>query len=123
MKILTKYEELVGKTIALTHMAQFAENITIATEDGCVLVATQNLDEEYGERKETRVLWEPHAIRYIEENRYLREELTKLGIFDINAYKEKQAKLERERKEKFVMEQAKREREQYERLKAKFEKE
>lgn len=121
MKILTKYEDLVGKTIAFTHMAQFAENITIATEDGCVLVATQTLDEEYMEKKETRVLWEPHAVLYIENNRYLREELGKLGIFDINAYKEKQVELERQKREKFIADQAKREREQYERLKAKFE--
>lgn len=120
MKIIEDYRELVGKTIAFAHVAQFAENITIATEDGCVLVVRQDLDEEYGENKETRILWEGQALRYIENSNYLREELGNLGIFDVEAYKDKQAELARKRKEEFAIQQAAKEREQYERLKAKF---
>lgn len=120
MKILEDYKQLVGKTVAFAHMAQFAEYITIATTDGCVIVATQDLDE-YGEGKENRVLYTSYAIRYIENNKYIREELGKLGIFDVEEYKNRLAEIERKRREEFAKKQAKIEREQYERLKAKFE--
>ncbi|MEK4030816.1 hypothetical protein MKZ02_20060 [Pseudobacillus sp. FSL P4-0506] len=122
MRVL-EYEnipELEGKTIAFTHIAQFADNVTIATEDGCVIVITQDLDEDYGETKRTKVLPKPYAVQYIEGSKYLREELSKRGIFDIEAYKKKQRELAEKRKEEFRMAQEKKEREEYERLKAKF---
>ena len=120
MKILTKYEELVGKTIAFSHMAQFAENITLATEDGCVLVATQTIDD-YGENKENRVLWEPHAIQYIENNKYIREQLGELGIFDIQTYKQKQQELEDKRREEYKKKEVEHELMELQRLKKKYE--
>ncbi|MCA1027009.1 hypothetical protein LCM23_12985 [Cytobacillus kochii] len=113
--------ELVGKTIAFTHIAQFAENVTIATEDGCVVVITQDVDEDFGEAKQTRVLFEPHARRYIENHKFLRSELGKLGIFNIEVYKKEQEELERKRREKLRIKKEKDERELFEKLKAKYE--
>jgi hypothetical protein len=121
MKILTEYEQLEGKTIAFTHMAQFAQQITIATTDNEVLMATFDLDEEYGERKEIRVLHEGWVVKIIKESKYLREELSKRGIFDLEKYKtemeaERVAKLERYKQEK-----EEREIKQLAELKAKYE--
>lgn len=121
MKILTDYEDLVGKKIVFSHMAQFASQITIATEDGCVLMATMECEDEWGENKQIRVLHSFHVMNILERNDWMREELGKLGVFDLEKYKEeKRIKAERE-KERRLIEREKREREEYERLKAKFE--
>lgn len=120
MKIIKSDKELIGKTIAFAHMAQFAENITIATEDGCLLVARQSYDEDY-DSGEITILNEYRALRYIENNAYVREALGELGIFDIAAYRKKQLE-ERAIKEKEYQERKLREeRELYEKLKDKFE--
>lgn len=120
MKIIRNEKELIGKTIAFAHMAQFAENITIATEDGCVLVVRQVFDEDT-EDSEIDVLSEHRALRYIENNDYIRDTLGELGIFDIVSYRKKQLE-ERARKQKEYEERKLREeRELYEKLKAKFE--
>lgn len=79
-------------------------------------------DCDYFERKTTRVLGELQATQYIESNDYIRNELAKRGIFDIEAYKNKQAELRRKKQEEYRIEQEKRERELYEQLKAKYEK-
>lgn len=121
MKILTNYYQLEGKTIAFTHMAQFANQITIATTDNEVLMVTFDLDEEYGERKEIRVLHEGWVMKTIKENNYLREELGKRGIFDLEKY---MAEVEAERKakaEQMEKERVERELKQLADLKAKYE--
>lgn len=121
MKILRSDKELIGKTIAFAHMAQFAENITIATDDGCVLVVRQNYNEDV-EGHQVEILSEPRVLRYIENDVYLRNELGKLGIFDIEAYKQKKKEERLKREEEYQARKLKEERELYERLKAKFEK-
>jgi len=121
MKILRSDKELIGKTIAFSHMAQFAENITIATEDGCVLVVRQNFDEDY-DTSEITILNEYRALRYIEDNAYIRDTLGELGIFDIEAYRKKQLEEKARKQKEYEERKLKEERELYERLKAKFEK-
>src|SRR5690625_2689118 len=120
MKILTDYEGLVGKTIAFAHMAQFADQITLATTDGCVLMAQMEDREEWTSDKEITVYHEGMVMRTLEHEPYLRQKLSELGIFDLEAYKEKRRKqmeeAERIREEK----RKKRELEEYKRLKAKF---
>lgn len=120
MKIIKHGNELIGKTIAFAHIARFANNITIATNDGCVLVATQDIDEDY-EEKVTIILNEPTALRYIENNNYVRDELGKLGIFDIEAYQKKKMEERLKREQEYKARKLKEERELYEKLKAKFE--
>lgn len=120
MKILRNDKELIGKTIAFAHMAQFADNITIATDDGCVLVVRQIFDEDT-EESETDILSEPRALRYIENTPYLRDTLGNLGIFDIEAYKQKKKEERLKLEEEYKARKLKEERELYERLKAKFE--
>lgn len=119
MKIVRRGEELNGKTIAFTHIAQFAENITIATQDGCIAVIT-HVDDECDDR-ETRLLYEHEAIRYIESSDYLRNSLGKLKIFDLEAYKQKKKEERIKREQEIEARKLKEERELYEKLKAKFE--
>lgn len=120
MKILIDYKELVGKKIAFSHMAEFADQITLATEDGCVLMANM----EYYDEDDLRVkVLYPHAVlRVLHGHEWMRKELGKLGIFDIEKYNEEQRIEQERKKEEFRKKQEKKEREEYERLKAKFEK-
>lgn len=120
MKIVRNEKELIGKTIAFTHMARFAENITIATEDGLVLVVTQDFDEDEDESK-IDIIGEHRALRYIENTDYVRESLGKLGIFDIESYKKKKEEERLERMKEYQAKKLKEDRELYEKLKAKFE--
>lgn len=121
MKIVRDGKELIGKTIAFIHMAQFAENITIATEDECVLVVRQTFDEDT-EDSQIDILSEARALRYIENNTYVRDTLGELGIFDIAAYRKKQLEERAIKEKEYKARKLKEERELYEKLKAKFEK-
>lgn len=118
MKILTEYNELVGKKIAFSHMAEFAEQITLATEDGCILMAKM---EDCIDDTRIKVLYPHQVIRVLEKNEWLRKELGNLGIFDIDKYNEEQRVKREKEKEEFRKRQEEKEREEYERLKAKFE--
>lgn len=120
MKIIRSDKELIGKTIAFAHMAQFAENITIATDDGCVLVVRQIFDEDT-EESQTDILSEPIVLRYIENTPYLRDTLGELGIFDIEAYRQKKKEERLKREQEYQAKKLKEERELYEKLKDKFE--
>lgn len=120
MKILKSDTELIGKTIAFAHMAQFAENITLATDDGSVLVVRQIFDEDT-EESQIDILNEYIALRYIENNDYVREQLGKLGIFDVETYRKKKEEERLKREQEYKAKKLKEERELYEKLKAKFE--
>lgn len=122
MEILTDYKELNGKKIVFTHMAQFADQITIATEDGCILMVTRFLDE-CGDSGEFYVYPKLRVMTTLHQSEWLREELGKLGVFDIEKYKEdERIRLEKEKLER-QSQKEQREKEEYERLKLKFEKE
>jgi ribosomal protein L11 methylase PrmA len=121
MYFIETEEELRGKRIAFTHMAQFAEAITIVTEDKGIFVVEQEDDE--GFSKETYVYNEPRARKYIFEHRYILGELNKLEIItkeEVHHYNE-ELRLERERIA--LEEKARREKwekEEYERLNKKY---
>lgn len=119
MKILTDYKDLVGKTIAFSHMAQFADQITLATTDGDVLMASfsGSDDEEF----EINVFSKHRVIGVIQRHTYLQEELDRLGIFNLTAYKKEQEEKRVKEQEEYKKKQEAKERETYERLKVKFE--
>ena len=121
MEVLSNYEQLVGKTIAFAHMAQFADQITIATTDGGVLMVEMENREEWSYDKEVTVFNEPMVMRTLNSDPYLRKKLSDLSIFDLEAYEEKRKKEMEEAKRKREELKKKKEREEYERLKAKFE--
>lgn len=121
MKILTEYEDLVGKEIAFSHMGMFSDQITIATKDGCVLMARMEQEDEFGENSRVYILPKIRVMNVIERNEWMREELGKLGIFDLEKYKEEQRIKREKEKEKRLIDREKRERAEYERLKKKFE--
>ena len=87
MKVLAEYEDLVGKKIVFSHMAQFSQQITLATECGCILMAKMIPQDEWTEETETFILHEIKVIHIIESDKFLREELGRLGIFDLKKYK------------------------------------
>lgn len=121
MKIIRNEKELIGKTIAFVHMPIFAENITIATQDGCVLVIEQVYDEDT-EDSQINVVSEHMALRYIERNDSIAEKLGELGIFDIETYRKKKQEERLKKEQEYREKKLKEEFELYERLKAKFEK-
>lgn len=121
MKILKDYKDLVGKKIIFSHMAQFAKQITIATEDGCVLMINMDCDE-YEDEKEIKVLCPTKVLNVLNRHKWLREELGKLGIFDIEKYKEEERLKYEKEKEERRKKQEEKEKAEYERLKLKFEK-
>ncbi|MBZ5203219.1 hypothetical protein HU147_18610 [Planomicrobium chinense] len=121
MEVLDNYQALEGKTIAFTHMAQFAEQITIATTDGCILMAS--FDFGITEDVEIYVLPKMKVLQKLESDRgkYIREELGKRNLFDIKAFKEQEKARLDKRQAEFRAERERKEKEEYERLKEKFE--
>lgn len=121
MRVITDYEELVGKTIAFAHMAQFADQITIATTDGCVLMAEMNNRDEWSSDKEILVFPEQMVINRLRFEPYLRQKLGELGIFDLEKYEEERRKEQEELARRRKEEKERKERELYEKLKKKYE--
>jgi hypothetical protein len=119
MKVLTNYKDLEGKTIAFAHLAQFADQITLATTDGGVLMA--NFEGMDVDDMEIRIFNKHSVISVIQRNTYLREELDKLEIFNLEEWKNEQEKQRRLEEEKRKKAQEERDRKEYERLKVKFE--
>lgn len=119
MKVIADYRQLVGKTISFSHMAQFADQITLATTDGEVLMATfEGMSED---DLEIRILHQYAVIAVLQRDRYLREELDKLGIFSLDEWKKENEERQRIAQENRLKAQEERDRKEYERLKAKFE--
>jgi hydrogenase maturation factor HypF (carbamoyltransferase family) len=118
MKVLTDYRQLVGKTIAFAHMAQFADQITLATTDGEVLMVTFDGDEY---ESEISVYGEWKVLATIKSHTYLQEELDKLGIFNLDEYKKEQERKRQEEMKKFRKEQEEKELRLLAELKAKYE--
>lgn len=121
MEILTDYKDLVGKKIVFSHMAQFAEQITLATEDGYVLMATFEYDD-LAEESRVKVMYPHSVIRVLNGQEWIRNELGRLGIFDIEKYKEEQRIKQEKEKEEYLIKLEEKERAEYKRLKAKYEK-
>ncbi|WPS85453.1 hypothetical protein SMD22_02140 (plasmid) [Brevibacillus halotolerans] len=122
MYFMTQEEQLVGKVIAFTHIAQFAEAITFVTEDKAILVVKQD---GYSFEKVTNIYQEHQARKYVLENSWLRKELHQRGIItenDIEQFEEEKL----QEVKRFLQEDKKRnqerERQEYERLKSIYEK-
>lgn len=108
MEILTDYNDLVDKKIVFAHMAQFAEQITIATEDGSVLMVDMAYEDD--ECQEVNVYAEHRVLGVLKSDRgkWMRDELSKLGIFDLEQYRKEQEELR-------IMQQEERKKQQDER--------
>lgn len=117
MYFIDNEKDLIGKKIAFTHMATYAEAITIVTEDKGIFVCDK--DEE-----EIMVYMEHQAKPYILGQSYIRKELNKLGIItdeDIQEYERKQEEDRRIYLENEKKRQAENEYNFYLRLKKKYE--
>jgi len=121
MYFIEKGEDILGKAIAFIHCAQFAEAIVLATTDGGLMVLEQDDD------REVQVYKSYGIQRHIFEgtsNKWMVEELKKLGVLKENEYQElcearrlQIEEAEKQRKERWeITERAK-----YFELKAKYE--
>lgn len=119
MKIIKDYEQLVGKTIAFAHMAQFADQITLATTDGDVLMAEFELVGE--DDMEIKILRDRRVIQRVEQSKHLQKALSELGIWDLSAYLKQQEERTKILKEQHLKEKEIRERKTLAELKAKYE--
>ncbi|MED1535445.1 hypothetical protein [Bacillus pseudomycoides] len=121
MYFITKEEDLVGKEIVFTHMAQFAEAITIVTKDKGILVVKQWSDDD---TSGINVYGKHQARVYVLKHNWIRKTLHEKGIIsheEIEGY-ENQIRLEQQKQqEEYKRKQEEQEKITYERLKAKFE--
>lgn len=121
---IVDYEQLVGKTISFIHAAQFASQITIATEtkEVCMLKIKMNEeDENWCEAVNIRTIPDWAALNEIEKNEWLRNELGKVGAFDTKIYREQKQKEQEERRKEQIERSKKARYEQYLQLKEEFE--
>lgn len=117
MYFICSEEDLIGKEISFTHMAQFADCITIVTKDKGIMVIEQDTEE-------ITIHGEHFARKYVLEHDWLRRSLHEKGIITAEQITEHLQEKERQRKEeqeRYLRQQEEQERKTYERLKAKFE--
>lgn len=118
MYFIVKEKELLGKEIAFTHFAKFADAMVIVTKDKGVFVVDKVDDE-------VDIYRDFQARQHILDSDYLRKELDKLGIITSEEIEEYENALkEKRKKEKELRDKQQEERDykEYLRLKEKFEK-
>ncbi|PFD32537.1 hypothetical protein CN269_04310 [Bacillus thuringiensis] len=121
MYFIEKEEDLIGKEIAFTHMAQFAEAITIVTKDKGILVVEQWPDDD---RSEINVYGQRKARAYVLKHNWIRKTLHEKGIIsheEIEEYENGIRLAHQKQQEEYKKRQEEQEKRDYERLKAKFE--
>lgn len=121
MYFMEKEEDLIGKEIAFTHMAQFAEAITIVTKDKGILVVEQFQDDG---SSEISVYGKYNARAYVLKHNWIRKTLNEKGIIsheEIEEYENEIRLAHQKQQEEYKKRQEEQERRDYERLKAKFE--
>lgn len=109
MEILTNHADLVGKKIVFSYNTK--NNFILATEDGCILMTTYTHDD-WVDNVSIRVAPPREVIDILHRRGWLRNELGKLGIFDLEKYEEEQKIKKEKEQEEFA---------EYLRLKEKFE--
>ncbi|PHG24655.1 hypothetical protein [Bacillus pseudomycoides] len=121
MYFMEKEEDLIGKEIAFTHMAQFAEAITIVTKDKGILVVKQWSDDDMSE---INVHGKYQARVYVLKHNWIRKTLHEKGIIsheEIEEYENEIRLAQQKQQEESKKRQEEQERREYERLRAKFE--
>ncbi|MFP3751191.1 hypothetical protein [Bacillus altitudinis] len=122
MYFITEPTDLIGKDVGFIHANQFCDATTIVTKDGGILIIKQVFD--FEEEPSTIVYNEHQSKKKIYEDRYVKNELDKLGIITENDWAEYELQLkevEEARRIEFQKEKEERERLDYERLRMKFE--
>jgi len=117
MYFIDKEEDLIGKEIAFTDFARFAEAMTIVTKDKGIIVYVQ-------EDEEIAIYSKGAARRYVLKEGYVRKELNKLGIITDKDIQDYEDKIEKERKKQvaeYERQQEENEHNLYLKLKEKYE--
>lgn len=116
MYFIEKESELIGKEIAFTHFAQFADGMVIVTKDKGIFVVNKYDDE--------IEIYRPHQARkHIFDSKYLRKTLNELGIItyeEIEQYKKELEEKFKRDQEIFNQQQEEREYKEYLRLQEKY---
>ncbi|MCO7177030.1 hypothetical protein ACFP7A_01285 [Sporolactobacillus kofuensis] len=122
MKIENDPFNMVGRTITFIDAGKYADQITIATDDGHIMMAEFDYDELEDEDPTIHVLNKYNVLQRLSRstNSRLVERMKKEG-FDLREFEEREKKLRDERMKKLEIDKEKQERMQYERLKAKYE--
>lgn len=122
MYIINDYNQLEGKRIAFSHMAEFADQITLVTDDGGILMVEMNNLDGFGEGQ-IQVYNVAQVKRALEKNRYIRIEIAKRNLFDYDAFAEEMKEKQKQLEEKRKKDREEQERKEWERLNKKFGKE
>jgi hypothetical protein len=120
--LINNPNDLVGKTIAYTNMALYADYIMIATTDGGILCVSQEISED--DNKQTIVTNKLITEKYLFSNKFMIDILLEKKVVtnkDIENFKEKRINQEKKHIENYKREMEENERKDYERLKAKYE--
>ncbi|WP_255258899.1 hypothetical protein [Bacillus thuringiensis] len=120
MYFISKEEDLIGKEIVFTHMAQFANAITIVTKDKGIFVVNQWSD---CDGSEICIYNEYRAKDYILRHDWLRKTLHEKGIIsqeEIQEYEDRKRLELQKQQEESKKRQEEQERINYERLRAKY---
>lgn len=119
MEILTNHVDLEGKKIVFSY--QTKNNFILATEGGCVLMTSYFYDE-WVDDVSIRIASPREVVDMLHKRDWIRSELGRLGIFDIEKYEEEQ-RIKREKiQEELARKKDEKEFVEYLRLKEKFEK-
>ena len=120
--VIEEPDQLIGKTIACVEMNAFQSPLLLVTTDGGIMVWETYCDE-YGE-KETNIFRKNVVEIYLHDDEHLRESIVSRGLFeeeDVNKFVAKQIEARRKSRGILAKQQEERDRQEYERLKKKFE--
>ena len=120
--VIEEPDQLIGKTIACVEMNTFQSPLLLVTADGGIMIWETYCYED-GET-ETDIYRRNVVEIYLHDDKYLRESIVSKGFFqeeDVNEFLAKQIEERRKTRECYAKQQKERDRQEYERLKKKFE--
>lgn len=128
MKLTGDFDELVGKTVAVSWIRQFSDDIMVATTEGTTILFTQHFKEDelgpVDDSKETFTYPPQRAWHIIMNNKGMVKELKEQGVLTDNEIREHETYVQRKNQEilQGVKEKEKEQRyQQYIKLKEEFE--
>lgn len=116
MYFIVEPNDLVGKEVAYVMANQFCTHITIVTKDKGVFITEQD-------GHETRIQPEHVAKRTLYKDKYVKDDLEKMGLITKNDWTDYEERLKKEAEERRVVtekQKEERERKEFERLSKKF---
>jgi len=120
--VIEEPDQFIGKTIACVEMNMFQSPLMLVTTDGGIMVWTTHCDE--AGNLETFIYRKKMVEMYLHDDEYPRKRIMSSGLFneeDINEIIAKQIEAWHKKMEILAKQREERDRQEYERLKKKFE--